>query len=99
MWARFRHYFKGLMFSSWIVVSCTLRNRIVIYCANNPDSGSMRPMQAIRTEPTGASDVKILLDVDDLPRAWYNILPDLPAPFPPYLHRSEEHTSELQSRQ
>src|SRR5881396_3730063 len=43
-------------------------------------------MQAIRTEPAAASDVKILLDVDDLPRAWYNILPDLPAPFPPYLH-------------
>src|SRR2546425_9318323 len=43
-------------------------------------------MQAIRTKPTNASDVKILLDVDDLPRAWYNILPDLPAPFPPYLH-------------
>src|SRR2546428_8281958 len=43
-------------------------------------------MQAIRTEPTNASDVKILLDVDELPRAWYNILPDLPAPFPPYLH-------------
>src|SRR5436309_2662646 len=43
-------------------------------------------MQAIRTEPATASDVKILLDVDDLPRAWYNILPDLPAPFPPYLH-------------
>src|SRR2546422_7158437 len=74
------------MFSSGFVVSCTLRNRIVIYCENNPDSGSVRPMQAIRTDPTGASDVKILLDVDDLPRAWYNILPDLPAPFPPYLH-------------
>src|SRR5437879_4489148 len=43
-------------------------------------------MQAIRTEPANASDVKILLDVDDLPRAWYNILPDLPAPLPPYLH-------------
>src|SRR5437899_1187948 len=43
-------------------------------------------MEAIRTEPANASDVKILLDVDDLPRAWYNILPDLPAPFPPYLH-------------
>src|SRR2546426_1041566 len=79
------------MFSSWIVVSCTLRNRIVIYCANNPDSGSVRPMQAIRTEPTGASDVKILLDVDDLPRAWYNILPDLPAPFPPYLQPVGSH--------
>ena len=43
-------------------------------------------MQAVRTEPTGANDVKILLDMDDLPRAWYNILLDLPAPFPPYLH-------------
>src|SRR2546422_8216501 len=44
------------------------------------------PMQAIRREPTNASDVKILLDVDELPRAWYNILPALPAPFPPSLH-------------
>src|SRR5436853_137807 len=33
-----------------------------------------------------ASEVKIRLDRDDLPKAWYNILPDLPAPFPPYLH-------------
>jgi len=43
-------------------------------------------MQAVRTEPAGANDLKILLDMDDLPRAWYNILLDLPAPFPPYLH-------------
>src|SRR3989441_10542884 len=43
-------------------------------------------MQAVRTEPAGANDVKTLLDMDDLPRAWYNILLDLPAPFPPYLH-------------
>src|SRR3989449_9728117 len=43
-------------------------------------------MQATRTKPTNASDVKILLDMDDLPRAWYNILLDLPAPFTPYLH-------------
>src|SRR2546428_10038214 len=74
------------MFPSWNVISCTMTNRIVIYCPNNPEPGSVRLMQAIRAEPTGASDVKILLDVDDLPRAWYNILPDLPAPFPPYLH-------------
>src|SRR2546426_11067245 len=53
------------------------------------DSGSLESvvsMQAIRPASAGASDVKILLDVDDLPKAWYNILPDLPAPFPPYLH-------------
>ena len=43
-------------------------------------------MQAIKPASAGASDVKILLDRDDLPKAWYNILPDLPAPFPPYLH-------------
>src|SRR5437870_9349001 len=53
------------------------------------DSGSLESvvsMQAIQPASARASDVKILLDVDDLPKAWYNILPDLPAPFPPYLH-------------
>src|SRR5213594_2912917 len=74
------------MFPSWKVNKWTSENRIVIYCSNNPLRGIGGPMQAIRTEPTNASDVKILLDVDELPRAWYNILPDLPAPFPPYLH-------------
>src|SRR3989442_13596800 len=44
------------------------------------------PMQAVRTEPAGANDVKTLLDMDDLPRAGDNILLDPPAPFPPYLH-------------
>ena len=43
-------------------------------------------MQAIQPSSAAASDVKILLDLEDLPKAWYNILPDLPAPFPPYLH-------------
>jgi tryptophan synthase beta chain len=43
-------------------------------------------MQAIQPESAGASGVKILLEEDDLPKAWYNILPDLPAPFPLYLH-------------
>src|SRR5213083_3688896 len=43
-------------------------------------------MQAIHPSSAAAGQVKILLDEDDLPRAWYNILPDLPAPFPPYLH-------------
>src|SRR2546426_478960 len=74
------------MFPSWNVISCTMTNRIVIYCPNNPEPGSVRPTQAIRAEPTGARDGKIRLDVDDLPRAWYNIRPDLPAPPPPYLH-------------
>src|SRR5437016_6940061 len=43
-------------------------------------------MQAIHPSSAAAGHVKILLDRDDLPKAWYNILPDLPAPFPPYLH-------------
>src|SRR5436853_7665443 len=43
-------------------------------------------MQTVQPTSAGASDVKILLDREDLPKAWYNILPDLPAPFPPYLH-------------
>ena len=29
---------------------------------------------------------KIILHEDDMPKAWYNILPDLPAPLPPPLH-------------
>ncbi len=29
---------------------------------------------------------KILLDEDELPRRWYNVLPDLPTPPPPVLH-------------
>src|SRR5256714_10521927 len=29
---------------------------------------------------------KILLNEDDIPERWYNILPDLPAPPAPYLH-------------
>ncbi|MGQ0798270.1 MAG: TrpB-like pyridoxal phosphate-dependent enzyme, partial [Methanobacteriota archaeon] len=34
----------------------------------------------------GGTDVKYTLDADDLPRSWYNILPDLPAPLPPPLN-------------
>src|SRR5436853_427562 len=49
-------------------------------------SASVVSMQTVQPTSAGASDVKILLDRDDLPKAWYNILPDLPAPFPPYLH-------------
>ena len=43
-------------------------------------------MQMTQDETAGADAVKILLEMDDLPRAWYNILPDLPAPLPPPLH-------------
>ena len=43
-------------------------------------------MQAIENETAAGDEVKILLDMDDVPRAWYNILPDLPAPLPPPLH-------------
>lgn len=44
-------------------------------------------MQA-RSEPrlARASAVKVLLDQDELPRVWYNILPDLPSPLPPPLN-------------
>src|SRR3990172_5672101 len=30
--------------------------------------------------------VKVLLDQDELPREYYNILPDLPVPLPPPIH-------------
>jgi tryptophan synthase beta chain len=32
-----------------------------------------------------ANTTKFLLQEKDIPTAWYNILPDLPAPFPPYI--------------
>ncbi len=31
-------------------------------------------------------ETKILLDMDEMPKKWYNILSDLPEPFPPYMH-------------
>lgn len=43
-------------------------------------------MQTLRTHSVGADDVKILLDMDELPSSWYNIVPDLPVPLPPPLH-------------
>jgi len=43
-------------------------------------------MQTTHAESAESGDVRILLGADDLPRSWYNILPDLPGPFPPYLH-------------
>ena len=30
--------------------------------------------------------VKYLLDESEMPRRWYNVIPDLPAPPPPPLH-------------
>ena len=32
------------------------------------------------------SDHRILLSQRDIPKAWYNVVPDLPAPMQPYLH-------------
>lgn len=34
----------------------------------------------------GTAPTKILLDESEMPTRWYNIVPDLPAPPPPYLH-------------
>ncbi len=36
-------------------------------------------MQTLREEPPN----QITLPVDELPREWYNIVPDLPVPLPP----------------
>ncbi|MET0711903.1 MAG: hypothetical protein ABWZ30_05315, partial [Jiangellaceae bacterium] len=33
-----------------------------------------------------AEPTKILLDESELPRQWYNLIPDLPSPPPPVLH-------------
>jgi tryptophan synthase beta chain len=43
-------------------------------------------MQTAEERSVGLDAVKIPLDLDDMPRAWYNILPDLPAPLPPPLN-------------
>jgi tryptophan synthase beta chain len=59
-----------------------------LYDAPEIPLADVETLQAIepKTKGANASDVKIVLGMDELPRAWYNILPDLPAPFPPYLH-------------
>lgn len=31
-------------------------------------------------------EIKVLLDMEEMPKRWYNILPDLPEPLPPPLH-------------
>lgn len=31
-------------------------------------------------------EIKVLLDMEEMPKKWYNILPDLPEPLPPPLH-------------
>jgi len=33
--------------------------------------------------PNNSNNRKVLLDEDGIPKEWYNILPDLPAPLPP----------------
>jgi len=38
------------------------------------------------TKATKMEEVKVLLDQDEMPRKWYNILPDLPEPLPPPLN-------------
>jgi len=43
-------------------------------------------MQIPSTQGLQEDGVKIVLGLDELPKAWYNILPDLPAPLPPPLN-------------
>ena len=38
---------------------------------------------------------KYLLEEKDLPQAWYNIIPDLPEPLPPYLHPATHQPTPL----
>jgi tryptophan synthase beta chain len=45
------------------------------------NGGTMTERAEIRSPTT-----KYLLDESDLPRRWYNIIPDLPSPPPPVLH-------------
>src|SRR3989304_3252882 len=67
------------------VLFSTSTDRIVIYCRENL-IGLVGSMRAAHESGAGANDVKILLGLDDLPKAWYNIVPDLPVPLPPPLH-------------
>ena len=67
------------------VLFSTSTDRIVIYCRENL-IGPVGSMRATHESGAGANDVKILLGLDDLPKAWYNIVPDLPVPLPPPLH-------------
>ncbi|HKZ99146.1 MAG TPA: TrpB-like pyridoxal phosphate-dependent enzyme [Thermoplasmata archaeon] len=43
-------------------------------------------MLTAQTSGKGSTDVRIVLGPDDLPKAWYNIVPDLPVALPPPLH-------------
>jgi tryptophan synthase beta chain len=38
-----------------------------------------------RLKTLGDKEHAVFLDPDEMPNSWYNILPDLPEPFPPYL--------------
>src|SRR3972149_11976539 len=67
------------------VLFSTSTDRIVIYCRENL-IGPVGSMRATHESGAGANDVKILLGLDDLPKAWNNIEPDLPVPLPPPLH-------------
>jgi tryptophan synthase beta chain len=47
----------------------------------------MLPATGLTTkEPTVSEHTKILLDESEIPRRWYNLIPDLPAPPLPVLH-------------
>jgi tryptophan synthase beta chain len=41
------------------------------------------------------AQIKVSLDEEDIPKQWYNILPDLPAPLPPMLHPETREPVEL----
>ena len=38
---------------------------------------------------------KIVLSEKDIPRQWYNVLPDLPSPLPPPLHPGTHQPGDL----
>jgi tryptophan synthase beta chain len=40
----------------------------------------------IERKVTSVTSKKIMLDEEEIPRQWYNILPDLPKPLPPMIH-------------
>src|SRR5262252_9361963 len=71
---------KPTIFSPKLRRSPPLPDEEVVHCPGQ----SLRP--ASRGEITMSDTIKYVLDEQRLPKSWYNIAADLPAPPPPPLH-------------
>src|SRR6516165_7930913 len=76
----------------WLVKSLATAARWHLRAAHLPPGPLSRychcdhPLAAAAGEAPMDKQVKYLLDESELPRQWYNVIPDLPAPPPPPLH-------------